>query len=222
VFGSKFSRSTYVAEFPEVATKSSIIPYGYELTCGCSVATNTVLRQADDTLRLLFVGAVSERKGFSLLVSAMAELDDSRISLDVVGGVHDPAPVPLSTGNLPRGVAIHGSVSPEVLHRFYASADALVLPSMCEGFGRVLLEGLAHGLTVFATPTSGAPDILEALPDAPVNIVHERSVEAWADSIRAFDSSGVTRSAAAQRAARAFAPETYAKRWADLIENIIQ
>ena len=39
--------------------------------------------------------------------------------------------------------------------------DVLVLPSLFEGFGLVILEAMAQGLVVIATPHTAAPDIFD-------------------------------------------------------------
>jgi glycosyltransferase involved in cell wall biosynthesis len=51
------------------------------------------------------------------------------------------------------------SVSGEELDRLYAEADALVVPSLCEGFGHVYLEAMRHGCAVIGTRNSALPDI---------------------------------------------------------------
>ena len=42
-----------------------------------------------------------------------------------------------------------------------AQHDLLILPSIAEGFGLVILEAMASGLPVIATPNTGGPDIIE-------------------------------------------------------------
>ena len=44
--------------------------------------------------------------------------------------------------------------------RFYAAADAFVLPSLCEGWSLALAEAIAAGLPVVATSVGSAPDLL--------------------------------------------------------------
>jgi glycosyltransferase involved in cell wall biosynthesis len=51
------------------------------------------------------------------------------------------------------------SVSGEELDRLYAEADALVVPSLCEGFGHVYLEAMSRGCVVVGTRNSALPDI---------------------------------------------------------------
>jgi glycosyltransferase involved in cell wall biosynthesis len=46
------------------------------------------------------------------------------------------------------------------LGRALQTADVLALPSLSEGFGHVILEGMACGLPVIATPHSCAPDVV--------------------------------------------------------------
>jgi glycosyltransferase involved in cell wall biosynthesis len=51
------------------------------------------------------------------------------------------------------------SVSAEELARLYGDSDALVVPSLCEGFGHVYLEAMGHGCAVVGTSNSALPDI---------------------------------------------------------------
>ncbi|HZJ70334.1 MAG TPA: glycosyltransferase, partial [Planctomycetota bacterium] len=51
-------------------------------------------------------------------------------------------------------------VAPDALPRWYRAADALVLPSLREGWPNVVLEALACGTPVLATKVWGTPEIL--------------------------------------------------------------
>jgi glycosyltransferase involved in cell wall biosynthesis len=55
-----------------------------------------------------------------------------------------------------------GAVSQDQLVRYYGAADILVLASSREGWANVLLESLACGTPVVATPVWGTPEIVAA------------------------------------------------------------
>jgi len=57
-------------------------------------------------------------------------------------------------------VEFAGPVRPDALPRWYRAADALVLPSLREGWPNVVLEALACGTPVLATAVWGTPEIL--------------------------------------------------------------
>ena len=67
------------------------------------------------------------------------------------------------------GVARHvrflGSVPNDELWRYYAGADLFVLPSRLESWGTVMLESLACGTPVVATPTAGGREVRDHFPD---------------------------------------------------------
>jgi glycosyltransferase involved in cell wall biosynthesis len=46
------------------------------------------------------------------------------------------------------------------LRRAYRAASILILPTMCDGFGMVVSEALAHGLPVITTRNAGAADLV--------------------------------------------------------------
>jgi len=51
------------------------------------------------------------------------------------------------------------SLSGKELAELYRESDALVVPSLCEGFGHVYLEAMGHGCAVVGTRNSALPDI---------------------------------------------------------------
>jgi glycosyltransferase involved in cell wall biosynthesis len=51
------------------------------------------------------------------------------------------------------------SLSGDELVQLYRESDALVVPSLCEGFGHVYLEAMSHGCAVVGTRNSALPDV---------------------------------------------------------------
>ena len=107
-----------------------------------------------DGFRLLFVGRLEREKGIEILVEAWrrAGLDeDARL---VVAGTGPLRPQG-------RGIELLGQVAREDLPALYASADALVLPSIrtatfLEPWGLVVNEAMHQGTPVIASDAVGA------------------------------------------------------------------
>jgi glycosyltransferase involved in cell wall biosynthesis len=111
-----------------------------------------------ETLRVLFVGELSQRKGLSYLFRACRELRGA-VSLTVIG-----APATESCLALERElneVRWLPHCTPEELHAEMAAHDVLLAPSVFEGFDPVLLDALAAGLPVIATPHGPAPAFVD-------------------------------------------------------------
>lgn len=109
-------------------------------------------------LRLLFVGRNPLRKGLHhLLMAWNAATKRPGNLLTIVC-----AAKPLEVQRLAEGrndVLWLESVSAEELARLYGDSDALVVPSLCEGFGHVYLEAMGRGCAVVGTSNSALPDI---------------------------------------------------------------
>jgi glycosyltransferase involved in cell wall biosynthesis len=136
--------------------------------------------------RYLFVGTVGLRKGVPLLLEAwaMSGLADEGCVLDVVGRRLDPR-VETSLART-AGIQRHVDISSEVLSTLFQLADALVSPSYCEGFGRVLIEAAAVGLPFLATRTGAVDDILG--PDPHGWRVEIDDPEGFSEMLRRFHS----------------------------------
>jgi glycosyltransferase involved in cell wall biosynthesis len=109
-------------------------------------------------LQLLFVGRNPLRKGLHHLLLAWSKA--RRKPEDVLTIVCKERPEKLSVlAASVGGVKWFDRVSGDELSRLYSSANALVVPSLCEGFGHVYLEAMSHGCPVVGTRHSVLPDI---------------------------------------------------------------
>lgn len=108
----------------------------------------------------------SERyKGADLLIRAVADLSPEfpDLQLVLVGPGDDVPRLRLLAETLGMGERAHffAGLSREELAGCYAAADIFALPSTGEGFGLVLLEGMAFGKPVVGAKAGGIPDIIE-------------------------------------------------------------
>jgi glycosyltransferase involved in cell wall biosynthesis len=109
-------------------------------------------------LKLLFVGRGALRKGLHHLLMAWNAADKRAGDLLTIVCAARPFEMQrLVEGR--KDVRWLDSVSGEELDRLYAEADALVVPSLCEGFGHVYLEAMSRGCVVVGTRNSALPDI---------------------------------------------------------------
>jgi glycosyltransferase involved in cell wall biosynthesis len=102
---------------------------------------------------LLLVGSVEERKR-PLLAADAAQAAGRK--LVVVGPERDVA---LAAELRKRGADMRGFVEHEELVRLYQEAAALVFPTRYEGFGLPVLEAMASGTPVVATPDAAVREV---------------------------------------------------------------
>jgi glycosyltransferase involved in cell wall biosynthesis len=123
---------------------------------------------AGEPLSILAVGAISPRKGYTLLVEALGELKHRPWNLTIAGAFdRDPQALEdlhaaIDLHELGERVTLAGSVSEERLDDLYRSADIFVSASLFEGYGMVLAEAMARGLPMVVS-TGGAA--AQTVPD---------------------------------------------------------
>ena len=122
----------------------------------------------DGIVRLLAVGAIVPRKGFDVLIGALATLTDLLWQLTIAGDRgRDPEAAAQLDADIVRfglggRVAVLGAVSHERLAELYAGADLFTLASRYEGYGMVFSEAIAHGLPIIATTAGAIPETVPA------------------------------------------------------------
>jgi glycosyltransferase involved in cell wall biosynthesis len=107
-------------------------------------------------LKVIFVGALTQRKGISYLLDAVDMLGPS-VSLTMVGRRFCANE---RVDDYCRRSRWFESLSYNRVLDVMSESDVLVLPSLCEAFGLVVTEALACGLPVIVTPNVGAVDLL--------------------------------------------------------------
>jgi glycosyltransferase involved in cell wall biosynthesis len=175
--------------------------------------------------RLLFVGRLNKQKGIELLLHALSRVPDQSVSLDVVGDGDDRE----NLKELAQALGIadrvrwHGAMPQPRLAEFYRGAAALVVPSVGEGLGLVAVEAQLCETPVIAFDSGGLPDVVQHdRTGVLVKDVDAAALAAALVSLLGRDDRGASLGAAARLHALAtFAPESVARRYADIYRNAL-
>lgn len=162
-------------------------------------------------LALLSVGSLVPRKGYDVLIAALATLRELPWRLTIAGDrARDPATVQRIESDIARfgladRVTLAGAVSDERLDALYDAADLFVLSSRYEGYGMAFAAALARGLPVIGAHAGAIPEAVP--PDAGI-LVPPDNVPALAAALYRLitDPRERGRLAAAARAAAAQFP----------------
>jgi glycosyltransferase involved in cell wall biosynthesis len=136
---------------------------------------------------LLAVGSIVPRKGYDVLIAALASLRDLRWHLTIVGDRTRDVETAVQLESivarclLKERIAFTGAISTGHLAELYADADLFVLASRFEGYGMAFAEAIAHGLPIVGT-TAGA--LVETVPANAGILVEPDDVPALSDALR--------------------------------------
>jgi glycosyltransferase involved in cell wall biosynthesis len=177
-----------------------------------------------DGQRLLFVGRLMPQKGVEHLLHALAAMK-AQATLDIVGD--GPSRGALEGLSRELGVATrvrwHGQLSQSELPRLYQNASAVVVPSAEEGLGLVAVEALLCETPVVAFDSGGLRDVI--LHDRTGLLVPPGDRAALArtlDDLLSRDGRGSDLGKAGRLyALSAFAPESAARRYAEIYRQVI-
>jgi glycosyltransferase involved in cell wall biosynthesis len=178
-----------------------------------------------DPDRLLFVGRLNKQKGIELLLHTLSRIPDRSLHLDVVGDGEDRDELQTLANALGMAdrVVWHGAVPHQQLAPFYRRATALVVPSVGEGLGLVAVEAQLCETPVVAFESGGLPDVVQH--DRTGVLVKEIDAAALAAALISLlerDDRGAALGAAGRLHALAtFAPESVARRYADVYRAAI-
>jgi glycosyltransferase involved in cell wall biosynthesis len=110
---------------------------------------------APESLKLLFVGRLSPGKNLDLLLEALSVLHRD-VTLDIIGDgeCRHRLEMIIRVKGL-NNVRLHGKLSRNEVKQFYATSDALILPSSYEAQPIVLLEAMASRIPIIVTKGIG-------------------------------------------------------------------
>ncbi|MDI9609378.1 MAG: glycosyltransferase family 4 protein [Candidatus Verstraetearchaeota archaeon] len=141
------------------ADKISVIHNGYDPKMA---RANSAGPRKKGKKTVLFVGRLVYEKGPHLLVEAASLLKDKDLRVIIIG---DGAMRPYLEGlarklNVSEKVTFLGHVDDETLLSIYEEASVLVIPSLYEPFGIVVLEAMSLGIPVIVSNTGGLDEIV--------------------------------------------------------------
>jgi alpha-1,3-rhamnosyl/mannosyltransferase len=136
-----------------------------------AMAAREKFRIPHDARMLISVGGMNAHKNILSVLKAMPQIASARpdIHLVIVGdtsgkGFWDNVPelkaFIAATPGLSGRTHFTGYASDEDVVALYASADAMIFPSLWEGFGLPAVEAMACGLPVLASDRSSLPEII--------------------------------------------------------------
>jgi glycosyltransferase involved in cell wall biosynthesis len=156
IAASRFTRDSFARAGLDTA-KVRVVPYGAPPALAGGAAAGGGSRD-EEPLRLIWAGTFSIRKGALYLLEAWQQGNFGRHArLQVFGAVALPDSLLASK---PDNIDFLGSVPRSRLMEHYRTSDALIFPTLCDGFGMVVTEAWSQGLPVITTDRAGAADLL--------------------------------------------------------------
>lgn len=142
-------------------------------------------RSASDRI-IMYVHDLSFRKGGHLLpeiVKKVCSSNANAVFVIIGDGIYKKELEKTITENsLQDRVFLVGSIPNTEIPSYLAGADLFIMPSLEEGFPRVLLEAMSMNVPFVATDVGGVLDIVP--PDADsVRMVESRNADAFADAV---------------------------------------
>lgn len=131
------------------------------------------------------IGTVQPRKNYGRLIQALGAIRAEGYDIDLViaggrGWLEDPIYETISKLKMDEHVHFIGFASEEDLPLLYSGAECVVFPSLYEGFGLPVLEGMACGTPVITSNISSLPEVAG---DAAL-LVNPYDTDAITDAIR--------------------------------------
>jgi glycosyltransferase involved in cell wall biosynthesis len=170
--GSEHSKRDLVATYKLPPAKVHAIAYGVDHGRFCPGAVMNVAWARQVGIHgqyVLHVGGFYERKNVPALLRAVAQLRARGKWRDrqlVLAGAEAPGFVgaaeihrTIAELGLTPHVVLPGRVPDDLLPGLYANAALVAMPSLYEGFGFPIVEGMAAGTPVVASNTSSLPEV---------------------------------------------------------------
>lgn len=151
---SRFVLNSIPAEIRE-KKHCQIVPFGSPLSPEKSFPEKPSNKRS---LKVLFVGSMTQRKGLADLFEAMKIIRKEPVSLSILGQPSMPMEFYRRSYN---GFHYFPPCSNKKVRQIMLQHDVLILPSIVEGRALVQQEALSCGLPIIVTPNAGGEDLVE-------------------------------------------------------------
>lgn len=115
------------------------------------------------TKNILYVGRIDKRKGVDFLIEAMILVKeiDSDIVLHIVGTGKDKEKYEIFAKKHELPIIFYDHIPDDELSNLYKKMSVQIVPSIFEGFGISILEGIKQGVPIIATNVDGIRNIIK-------------------------------------------------------------
>ncbi len=150
--------------YRELIPEQHVVALPNGIDCRRYAAIPTVRSQPEEPLRLVYIGRVAREKGLYEALQGLRLAHELGVDARLVIAGNGAEGTRLrryaqALGVAPR-VCFVGSLSGADRVKLLAGADVMILPSYSEGLPHALLEGMAAGIPVIATPVGAIPDVV--------------------------------------------------------------
>ena len=128
--------------------------------CGLDADLYEAKRHEGRGDQVLYVGRLAPAKGLPILLEAIAQLEDVKLTIAGDGPDREMLEEKARVLNISERVTFLGYQSQQQVRALLKSADAFAMSSFVEGIPVVLMEAMAAGVPVVATCISGIPELV--------------------------------------------------------------
>ena len=198
---SEHSRRDILARWPDIEPKLSVIPHGIGpeyLDADFQPEAPEVQRSLNGKPYVVFVGGPAPRKRFDWALQVLREAGDNQLQLVACGfsaSSHSQV-----MHQVPSGLAARVHLAPFLenteLLSLYRGSDAVLYPTLYEGFGFPAIEAQAAGVPAIFSPVSSLAELVGPLAFTPA----VDDLDAWVQAVRQARSLGFRRNELAAQA----------------------
>jgi len=215
---------------PNLISEWNLEPYRYKILIAhehfLDFNTFTVTTPLPDRAPLIgYIGRLSGEKGVQHFAQALpailSDQQDLRVLIGGDGPLKELIEASLQKGGVTARVDLPGWISHDDLPRYLNQLRLLVLPSYTEGLPNIMLEAMACGTPVLATPVGAIPDVI--IDGKTGFIMENNSPECIAENVkRALDSPDLERIAENGRrfVEENFTFEKAVENWKEILQSI--
>lgn len=172
---------------------------------------------------LVMGGRLIQEKGFGIMIGAIATIAERIPNLKVYlfgdGPDRDIFIKQVEEFGLNNIVKFLGKLNGSQVHQVLAKADVFCFPTYSsEGFPKVVIEAMAHGIPVISTPVSVIPNLINEPGKEAGFLVAQRNVDQLADKIEFYYHNPRIHKLHADNA-RLIAPVYTLENWVDTINE---
>ena len=172
-----------------------------------------------------YVGRLSPEKGVENFIKSIPVLSKNGMDRKFViigdGNLMDKMESYINNNDLNRNTKLLGSLGHDEIPNYLNELKLLVMPSYTEGLPNIMLEAMACGTPVLATPVGGIPDIISHGKNG--FILDDNSPQSIADSVEEIldnpNYSEISENAE-KTVKKYFKYETVVKRWTDIFSRV--